>query len=322
MLLLDEPTAGLDADTEAGLAAIRRRSWPGAPCVVWRRTGRVRPRPPTGRWGSAGPGRATVDPGSSAPLGPAPSPLRRAAELLGGRRRRLGLGAAAPASLAAACGRRADGRRAWLISRAAQQPPVLYLMVAVVAVRAFGIGRGVLRYVERLVAHDAALRVLGDAAGPGLPTGWSGCARPGCRRSARGDLLARFVADVDGLQDVGAARVLPLRRGLRRRGWRPRAVVAVAGAAGRRRALAALVLVAVVVPLAATARLSAGPTRGAVAAARAAGRRIVDLPAGRRSCSPTARVDRRLARLAGADRELRRPTRAARARRPGSAPAR
>ena len=50
---------------------------------------------------------------------------------------------------------------AWLISRAAQHPPVLHLMVAIVAVRAFGIGRGVLRYVERLVGHDAAFRVLG-----------------------------------------------------------------------------------------------------------------------------------------------------------------
>ncbi len=66
---------------------------------------------------------------------------------------------------------------AWLISRAAAHPPVLHLMVAIVAVRAFGIGRGVLRYVERLTGHDAALRVLAAvrvrcyrtarAAGPG-----------------------------------------------------------------------------------------------------------------------------------------------------------
>lgn len=48
----------------------------------------------------------------------------------------------------------------WLISRASQQPPVLYLMVAIVAVRAFGLGRAVLRYAERVVSHDAALRLL------------------------------------------------------------------------------------------------------------------------------------------------------------------
>ena len=49
---------------------------------------------------------------------------------------------------------------AWLISRAAERPPVLYLMVAITGVRAFGISRGALRYAERLAAHDAAFRVL------------------------------------------------------------------------------------------------------------------------------------------------------------------
>ena len=49
---------------------------------------------------------------------------------------------------------------AWLISRSAQHPPVLYLMVPVAAVQAFGIGRGFFRYAERLAGHDAALRIL------------------------------------------------------------------------------------------------------------------------------------------------------------------
>ncbi len=49
---------------------------------------------------------------------------------------------------------------AWLISRASQHPPVLSLTIAVVAVQAFALGRSVFRYVERLVSHDAALRVL------------------------------------------------------------------------------------------------------------------------------------------------------------------
>src|SRR3954452_9521138 len=47
---------------------------------------------------------------------------------------------------------------AWLIARAAQQPPIMYLSVAVVATRAFGLGRGMLRYCERLAGHDLALR--------------------------------------------------------------------------------------------------------------------------------------------------------------------
>lgn len=47
---------------------------------------------------------------------------------------------------------------AWLITRAWQMPPVLDLTVAVVAVRALGISRGLFRYLERLATHDAALR--------------------------------------------------------------------------------------------------------------------------------------------------------------------
>ena len=50
------------------------------------------------------------------------------------------------------------GVSAWLITRAWQMPPVLDLSVAVVAVRAFGISRGVLHYCERLASHDTALR--------------------------------------------------------------------------------------------------------------------------------------------------------------------
>ncbi|MGZ8438218.1 MAG: thiol reductant ABC exporter subunit CydC, partial [Candidatus Limnocylindrales bacterium] len=42
------------------------------------------------------------------------------------------------------------GTSAWLISRAAEQPPILDLMVAIVSVRAFGVARGALRYAERL----------------------------------------------------------------------------------------------------------------------------------------------------------------------------
>ena len=52
---------------------------------------------------------------------------------------------------------------AWLITRAWQMPPVLDLTVAVVAVRALGISRGVLGYCERLASHDTALRAAGTA---------------------------------------------------------------------------------------------------------------------------------------------------------------
>ncbi|MFD1713926.1 thiol reductant ABC exporter subunit CydC [Amnibacterium flavum] len=43
----------------------------------------------------------------------------------------------------------------WLIVRAAQEPAIMYLLVAIVGVRFFGIARSVLRYAERLVTHDA-----------------------------------------------------------------------------------------------------------------------------------------------------------------------
>src|SRR5947209_19275820 len=49
----------------------------------------------------------------------------------------------------------------YLISRAAERPAVLSLMVAIVAVRFFGLGRPILRYLERVSSHDVALRVLG-----------------------------------------------------------------------------------------------------------------------------------------------------------------
>ncbi len=93
------------------------------------------------------------------------------------------------------------GTSAWLISRAAQHPSEASLTLAIVGVQFFGLSRGFLRYGERLVGHDAALRVLADlrvrvferleaVAPAGLPA------------FRRGDLVARFVDDVDSLQDV------------------------------------------------------------------------------------------------------------------------
>ena len=93
------------------------------------------------------------------------------------------------------------GTSAWLISRAAQHPSEASLTLAIVGVQFFGLSRGFFRYGERLVGHDAALRVLADlrvrvyerleaAAPAGLPA------------FRRGDLLARVVDDVDSLQEV------------------------------------------------------------------------------------------------------------------------
>lgn len=98
---------------------------------------------------------------------------------------------------------------AWLITTAAAQPPVLVLMVAIVAVRAFGVGRGVFRYVERLVGHDAAYRVLGETRA--RITGRLEKLAPGGLSSSRkGDLLARLVLDVDAVLDLWLRVVLPV----------------------------------------------------------------------------------------------------------------
>lgn len=100
----------------------------------------------------------------------------------------------------------------WLISKAAEQPVMLTLLAAVTAVRFFGIARGVLRYAERLAAHDAAFRVLGELRG----TVYDRLARiapAGLVELRSGDLLARLVIDVDGLADLWLRVLLPYASG-------------------------------------------------------------------------------------------------------------
>jgi ATP-binding cassette subfamily C protein CydC len=95
---------------------------------------------------------------------------------------------------------------AWLITAASAQPPVLLLLVPIVAVRAFGVGRGVFRYVERLVGHDAAYRVLGETRA--RITGRLEKIAPTTQR--KGDLLARLVLDVDAVLDLWLRVLLPV----------------------------------------------------------------------------------------------------------------
>ncbi|GID32563.1 thiol reductant ABC exporter subunit CydC [Paractinoplanes brasiliensis] len=132
---------------------------------------------------------------------------------------RLLRSAAAPASgglaLAVLAGAGAAGAAvglmavsAWLISRAALHPPVLHLMVAIVAVRAFGLSRGVLRYVERLAGHDAALRVLGRLRAR-IFTRLAELAPAGLAGYRRADLARRLAADVDAVLDMLTRVVLP-----------------------------------------------------------------------------------------------------------------
>ena len=89
----------------------------------------------------------------------------------------------------------------------AQRPQESAVAVAIVGVQFFALSRGLCRYGERVVGHDAAFRVLSDLrvrvyerlerlAPLGLPAFGSG------------DLLARLIHDVDSLQDL-LVRVVP-----------------------------------------------------------------------------------------------------------------
>jgi ATP-binding cassette subfamily C protein CydCD len=231
VLLLDEPTAALDGETEAEVVeAVRRlavgrtvllvahrpallavadrvvRLEPSSVTAVPARTGAAAGREHPG---AAAPDRddagTTVPGGPRAPRGGVLARVRATARPLRGRLLlALLLGALA---LGSAVGLMATS--GWLISRASQQPPVLYLMVAVTATRAFGIGRAVFRYSERLVSHDAVLRMLA-ATRVAVYRRLERLAPAGLRTTRRGDLLSRLVADVDALQDYWLRWLLPV----------------------------------------------------------------------------------------------------------------
>lgn len=102
------------------------------------------------------------------------------------------------------------GVSGWLLSRAAEHPPVMYLTAAAVMVRAFGISRGGFRYLERLVGHDIGLRLQSALR---LET-YATLARTTLLGRRRGDLLTRVVADVDAVLDLVVRVLLPFLSGL------------------------------------------------------------------------------------------------------------
>lgn len=252
LLLLDEPTASLDGETEAGIVEAVRRLAAGrtvllvvhrpALLAVADRVVTLEPREL----------QVSVPATTDAPGLPVPQPLaggepldaRRpgdvleAADLLepgdvreaatealretdarsgrvlarvreaaGAQRGQLGL-ALLLGSLAVGSAVGLMAVSGWLISRASEQPPVLYLMMAVTATRAFGIGRAVFRYAERLVSHDAVLKLLAELR-VAVYRGLERVAPAGLRTVRRGDLLSRLVADVDALQDYWLRWLLP-----------------------------------------------------------------------------------------------------------------
>ncbi|MEZ0359908.1 thiol reductant ABC exporter subunit CydC [Mycobacterium sp. SA01] len=101
------------------------------------------------------------------------------------------------------------GVSAWLITRAWQMPLVLDLSIAVVAVRALGISRGVFGYCERLASHDTALRAAAGARAEIYRRLAHGPADITARLHS-GDLLTRVGADVDTLADVAVRAAVPI----------------------------------------------------------------------------------------------------------------
>ncbi|MFF5252362.1 thiol reductant ABC exporter subunit CydD [Streptomyces leeuwenhoekii] len=237
VLLLDEPTAALDGATEAEIvAAVRRLARGRTVLLVAHRPALLEladrvvrlaepaatdgpgpaswaaPRPIEEPAGAHAEDRATAPGVGQAGAGDATAGgrggvLARVRAMSAARRGRLGL-ALLLGSLALGSAVGLMATSGWLISRASQQPPVLYLMVAVTATRAFGIGRAVFRYGERLVSHDAVLRMLADTR-VAVYRRLERLAPAGLLHRRRGDLLTRLVADVDALQDYWLRWLLP-----------------------------------------------------------------------------------------------------------------
>jgi len=106
------------------------------------------------------------------------------------------LPASGAGALSAACGVGLLATSAWLITRASERPPVLSLCVAIGAVQAFSLGKGIFRYLQRLAVHDMSLDLLGqlrlhlwDVLVPLLPAGFG--------RRSRGSALSGFVSDAE-----------------------------------------------------------------------------------------------------------------------------
>ncbi|WP_405636092.1 thiol reductant ABC exporter subunit CydD [Streptomyces sp. NBC_01178] len=330
VLLLDEPTASLDGESEAGIVDAVRRLAAGRTVLLvvhrpallavadrvvaleaagvaaprtgapGRGAGPAVPRPlaggepldarraEEGRAVDSGPDKAGTRPGRV---------LARVRASAGAQRGRLSL-ALLLGSLAVGSAVGLMAVSGWLISRASEEPPVMYLMMAVTATRAFGIGRAVFRYAERLVSHDAVLNLLADLR-VSVYRGLERIAPAGLRTTRRGDLLTRLVADVDALQDYWLRWLLPAGT----------AVVVGAAAAGFTGWLlpeagvilaVGLLLAGVGVPLVSGA--CARRTEGRLAPARAAlATRVTDLLGGTAELTVAGALPERRTRLREAD---------------------
>ncbi|ONI73447.1 thiol reductant ABC exporter subunit CydD [Actinosynnema sp. ALI-1.44] len=191
VLLLDEPTAHLDSATASlVMRAVYSAASDGVAVLL-----------ATHRDVAL----ADETPQSTVIVSTSPSAAGKAPRLRITRRELLG---ALIGALALASGVALTAVSAWLIAKAATQPPILTLMVAIVGVRTFGLARAGLRYLERLVTHDAAFR---RAASLRVAL-WQRLVALGPARTAglaRGEGLRRLVDDVDTVRDLTPRVLVP-----------------------------------------------------------------------------------------------------------------
>jgi thiol reductant ABC exporter CydC subunit len=231
--------------------------------------------------------------------------LRRLVAIAGIPRSTAALSAAL-AALAVAFGVALMATAGYLISRAAEQPPILSLTVTIVAVRFLGLARPLTRYLDRVVGHDLALRALGRIRA-GFYARIEPLAPARLAGYRRGDLLERMVGDIESLQGLYLRGLGPPLAGLAVGA----AAVGVTAAFLPAAALAlavGLVVAGVVVPvLAAALARSAAPRRRDAASALTS--ELVELLRGAPELVVNGREDDVRARVAALDRELARLTR-------------
>lgn len=104
------------------------------------------------------------------------------------------------------------GTSAWLLTSAALRPSIAELQLAIVGVRALGLGRGVLRYLERLTTHDITLRLLARLRSSVFRALASTSESPTLRRGS-GEIQARAVEDVAALEGVTVRILVPTAAG-------------------------------------------------------------------------------------------------------------
>ncbi|WP_304271640.1 thiol reductant ABC exporter subunit CydC [Pseudoglutamicibacter cumminsii] len=244
LLVLDEPTAHLDpvsaqrvrelirAEADSGSIVVIATHDPELAeiCdafVVWEGAGQApnhtTSRPDTVLPQRTVPSRTAAVEANSAQAGPEPSETTQAGQhehRAPRSRRKLPWrilpwgkaalwGAAALGALSVLSGGALTAVSGWLIVYASEQPPMMYLMVAIVGVRFFGLLRSTLRYAERNVTHNAVLAwasrlrvAVWDALGSNI-LGWQKLNRPG---GAAGTLIA----EVDEVRDTVPRVIVPI----------------------------------------------------------------------------------------------------------------